>query len=222
MTVPREPAEQGRLALAVRGAGSVHQLRVEPLDVYRFEFLTSRYADLAAHIRSWPGTVDQLPEIAPAATALDELFASTALGDLMRSGADPTIRQSAFDRWTVELAVALRRAVDRLEVSRRLTAGATEFLLIESPEPLPVSEDVEIALVRIEEDASRTPIGTALLSDATECRIYVLPLSSAGVPQSLPAGAYELLWTISRARFRSATAVPDATLAAQAAMVLAL
>lgn len=223
LTVPREPAEQGRLALAVRGDGRVRQLRVEPLDAYGFEFVTSRYADFEAHVASWPGTVPELPEIAQATTSLGELLASTPVDVLMTRGADAAARQAAFDRWTTELAVALRRNIERLEVSRRLvTGGGTEILLIESPEPLPFSEDVRIQMVRIEADATRTPVATTLLSDAAENRAYLVPLSPAAVPEPLAPGAYEIMWTVSRTRYRSSATEPDATLAGQAVMALTL
>ena len=126
-------------------------------------------------------------------STLGGLIASTAVGDLMKTGVDPASRQSAFDRWTTELTVALRRKVERLGISRRRAADGTEFLLIESPEPVPFSEDLSLALVHIKEDATRTSIATAVLSDGAECRAFVLPLSPSGVPEPLPGGAYGIL-----------------------------
>jgi hypothetical protein len=222
VTLPREPAEQGRLALAVRGAGRIRQLRVEPVDVHRFDLVTSRYADFAAHVASWSGTVPDLPDVAPATDSVADLLASTPVAEVMTRGADRAARQAWFDRWTAELAVALRRDVERLEVSRRVAASATELLLIESPEPLPFSEDVQVELTRIEADTTRTPVATMLLSDAAECRAFLVPVSAAGLPEPLAAGAYEMVWRVSRTRYRSAGSEPEARLEGSAVMALTL
>jgi hypothetical protein len=222
LTLARDLAESGRLALAVRGAGRVLELRVEPLDVYRFEFLTSRYADFASHVATFPGRIAELPSAAPATSSLAELLAATPLHELMARGSDPQRRQGAFDRWAAALGVTLRRDVHRLELSRRGAPAGTELLLLESPEPLPLSEDVALELVRLESGGVRTPVPLAVLTDGAESRALLVPLSGNGEPGVLAAGDYEITWTIARDRYRAAAVDADSRLSQQAVTSLTL
>jgi hypothetical protein len=211
ITAPRGLQENGRQALAVRGAGRVLDLRVEAVDIYRFDFVTSRYPDFAAHIASWPGTIATLHDVAPATSTLAALLAGTPLATLMQRGSDPQLRQRAFDQWTAALGVPLRHEVERLELSRR--AGA--FLLLESPEPLPFSEDVTLAMVRIN-GAVRTPVPLSILSDGAETRAYLIP----AVP--FTPGQYEITWSLARDRYRVAVSDAGSRFTQQAVTALVL
>jgi hypothetical protein len=42
LKAPRHIQDSGRVVLAMRGTGRIHELRVDPLDGYRFELRTSR------------------------------------------------------------------------------------------------------------------------------------------------------------------------------------
>jgi hypothetical protein len=220
LKIPREFKDSGRLALAVRGLGQILDLRVDPLDNYRFDFLTSRYVDFAQHIASWPGTIALLPEVAPPGTTLADLLSATPLTELMRAGSDPQQRQYVFNEWTRIQAVSLRRGVERLEVSGRSTPNGCDLLLLESPEPLPFSEDVEITMSQIQAGSVRIPVPVAILSDGAESRAYLIPLSNQGQPIELSSGEYEIAWSISRDRFRSNASDPDSSFSQQTTMSL--
>jgi hypothetical protein len=213
---PRDFQDSGRLALGVRGTGRIHELRVDPLDVYRFEFLTSRYIDFADHIASWSGKIAALPEVAPATSTIAELLTATPITELMTAGSDPQRRQRAFDQWTSTLGVPLRRQVNSLELSIR----SKELLLIESPEPLPFSEDVSLSMVRNETGGTQTPVPLIILSDGAESRAYLVPLAANGDPAELSAGEYEITWSVARNRYRAATPDPDSRFNQQATMAL--
>ena len=188
--LPRDRADSGRLALAVGGVGHILDLCVDPLDVYRFEFRTSRYVDFAAHIASWSGAVATLPQIVSPTSEMSDLVVRTPISELMRPGSDPQRRQRAFDEWTRDLAILLRREIERLEISARASSSGVDLLLFESPEPLPFSEDVRVDMDRIEPGGARTHIRIAVLSDGNELRAYGVPLSDSGVPIELNPGEY--------------------------------
>lgn len=148
--VDRNEIREGKLALVADGGGKFHNLVVEPLDAYRFQFQASRFVDFPTHIASFRGKMDELPAdtsglaTATAATLLADTGAEIA--DLMRPGADSEARQRLFDRWTTGLALPLRKRTTALEVTRVVSVGQTELLLLESPEPLPFSVDVRVEL----------------------------------------------------------------------------
>lgn len=220
VNVARDLDESGKLALCVQGTGQILDLRVEPLDIYRFDFLTSRYADFASHIASFSGKVAVLPNVATPTSDLSDLLSTTPLAELMRIGSDPLERQRAFDQWTSALAVSLRREVERLELSCRPTTTGMELFLLESPEPLQLSEDVSLTVERLEPFGGRTAIPVAILSDGPETSAYLIPVTDANTPRELTPGEYEIMWTISRNRFRSSSDDPDAQFSQQAAMIL--
>jgi hypothetical protein len=56
-TASRDDLRQGRLALAAQGPASFASLIVDGIDAYRYEFVTSRFTDFAAHIKSFRGVV---------------------------------------------------------------------------------------------------------------------------------------------------------------------
>jgi len=157
LVIDREPANQGRLALAVRGSGRVHELRVDPLDLYSFDFETSRFADFAAHVGSWTGALARLPSSGPQLRPIADLLSETPVADLMASGSASDLRQDAFDAWSAALGVFLRTASEGLEISVGGADGGADFLLLESPEPLPFTEDVALTLRRADRCPPRHP-----------------------------------------------------------------
>ena len=201
LTTPRGPDDTGRLAMAVNGNGAFTALTVEALDLYRFEFLTSRYPDFAAHIASWPGRLQSLPEVAPATTTPVALVASTPIADLMRPGSDPAARQRAFDLWIAALGIPVHTDLDHLEISRR-----QGLILIESPEPLPITEDVSLQL-----STGGIPVPVIILTDGSENRAILVTQKPDFTP-----GDYRIDWTLARTRFRSAAPDGDSRLTATA------
>jgi hypothetical protein len=222
LKLPRADLDTGRLALAARGDGQILELRVNPIDAYRFEFRTSRYVDFKAHIASWPGKLDELPDMAPPTSTLTQLLATTVLPDIMSRGADVQRRQSVFDRWTAALAIALRRDVGGLGVSVRRAGAGAELLLIESPEPLRISDDVSLQMIRVDGGGATTQIPLAILTDGVEQRALLVPLSASGEPVVLSQGSFEIAWSIQRDRFRGATGDADSRFAQQATMRLTI
>jgi hypothetical protein len=125
-------------------------LLVKPIDVYRFQFQASRYKTFGEHIASFSGQVGEIPHgIAgtPAATA-STLLASThaAITEVMSPEAKAETRQKLFEQWIGQLVLPLRKSTSKLELSRLIRSGATDLLLLENPEPLPLSKDVSLIL----------------------------------------------------------------------------
>jgi hypothetical protein len=209
---PRGVTDTGKLALAVRGAGRIRSLRVDPLDAYRFDFITSRYVDFAAHIGSCSGKIALLPQVADPGPRLERLLAA-------KPGADPAERQRAFDDWTAKLGIPLRREVTRLELSTRSLEGRVDLLLIESPEPLPFSEDVKLNMIHLQ---TKDRLRLAILSDGTESRAYVVPVAESGEPMTFEPGDYELIWSVTRNRYRGIGVDPNRTFNQQAKLTLAI
>jgi hypothetical protein len=109
-----------------------------------------------------------------------------------------------------------------LELSRRRVPSGSDLLLLESPEPLPLSEDVALDLVKLESGGVRTPVPLAFLTDGAESRALLVPVSAAGEPVVLAEGDYEITLTIARDRYRAATTDADSRLSQQAVMSLRL
>ena len=147
ITLPRNQFREGRMALAAHGTASFASLRVDGLDAYRFEFVTSRYDDFAGHIGSSVGEVGRVELLAP------PLHTPAQLRDA----------NATFSEWVEALAIPLRAEPRRLEISWHDSG----FLLIESPEPL--GADVTIRL--FENSAERT---TLTLVDETTTRMLVV------------------------------------------------
>jgi len=150
----RMDVREGWLALVAQDGGAFTSLVVESLDAYRFDFQSSRYINFEEHIGSFGGEVTAIPADAagPGATTntVASLLTTTAseISTVMDSGADPEERQRLFDRWVGGLALPLRHHIKKMELSRLIKAGGIELLLLESPEPLPFSEDVTLTLMK--------------------------------------------------------------------------
>lgn len=147
IAVPRNDFREGRMAMAAQGSASFASLRVDGLDAYRFEFVTSRYDDFAGHISSSAGEVGRLQLLAAPMHTPAEL-----------RGANAT-----FAEWVSALAIPLRAEPRRLEISWHDSG----FFLVESPEPL--GADVTIRLF-----ANSSEITTVTLVDETASRMLVV------------------------------------------------
>jgi hypothetical protein len=66
----------------------------------------------------------------------------------MRPAADSEARERLFERWVRELALPVRADPTEVTITRYVAAGVTDVLLVESPEPLPFSRDVTVAIER--------------------------------------------------------------------------
>jgi hypothetical protein len=135
------------MALVTQGPASFASLRVDGLDAYRFEFVTSRYDDFASHIGSSGGEVGEVQSLAAPTRSVAELRTANA----------------RFSEWIAALAIPLRAEPRRLEIS----SHASGLFLIESPEPL--GPDIAI---KVFQNAAEQPSLT--LVDETASRMLVV------------------------------------------------
>jgi hypothetical protein len=149
---PREAIREGRVALVASGPAAFSAVSVDSLDLYRFDFSTSRYQSFAEHIQSWDGALLELAEDAmgvSSAAISDLLTADTpAIATAMQITADPQARQSLFQKWVTALALPLRQKPVALGISRWTSATGTQAFLIESPEPISFVREVSVALIQ--------------------------------------------------------------------------
>ncbi len=198
------------------------ELVVDGLDMFRYEFTASRYADFAAHVGSWRGDVLALPALAVPTRTVDELL-SALTPPVAAQAPDAVDRQHLFDEWTAALAVPLSARVDRVEICARRDGDETQLLLIESPEPLPIGEDVTFRLWQLDGSGNATEVTTAALLDGSQCRALIVPhTSSPNAAMALPPGRYRVDFTINRSRLRAAAPDSDSQLRQQVSIDLEL
>lgn len=151
LEVARGESRAGRFALVSSGP-AVGRLRVEPIEGFAFSWTASRYLDFEHHIHTYRGPVAryELGAIGGATSTTSAMIVDTLaeLREVMRPGADSEARQRLFDRWCEALGIPERARASRLEITRVESGAGTELLLLESPEPLPFSEDVSLGLWR--------------------------------------------------------------------------
>jgi len=141
----RGDLRDGRVAVVGQGAARCAALHIDGLDAHVSQLLTSRYPGFVEHIESWDRLLRRQPGAAGAIAALQAATA-TEISAAMTPDADPQVRQRLFDRWIAELAIPLSRDVDRIELGVCGDATGTRLLLLESPEPLPLSRDVRLVV----------------------------------------------------------------------------
>jgi len=167
---PRWSIREGRAALVASGSATFYALSVDALDLYHFDFSTSRYVSFADHIRSWNGKLVELKEgsAGVSSASLSNLLASdtTSVSAAMTKSADPQARQALFSGWITALGMPLRQQPDALCVSRWTGSAGTLALLIESPESLPFSRDVSVSLIQHLPPPQWTPIGSPQMQGA--------------------------------------------------------
>lgn len=148
----REAIREGRVALVANGHASFAGISVGALDIYTFEFATSRYPSFAEHLKSWDGTLPVTPTGGfggPPATGAAVLAAHAAdIPGVMTPDADPQARQALFSAVVGALGVGLG-ATPRLVTFARLTdASGTIGFICQSPEPISLTRDVTLTLTR--------------------------------------------------------------------------
>jgi len=152
----REELRDGCLGLVADGAATFHTLSVAGMPMYRFPIKTSRYRTFADHIASYNGVLGETsPEslgLSPiAASTVTTLYASTAtrIAQAMTATGDAATRDALFSEWVAALSLSLRSDPAGLELSRYVLDGETRLLLLEGPEPLRFSHEIELALTRL-------------------------------------------------------------------------
>jgi hypothetical protein len=145
---------EGRVALVAQGPAAFAGILVDSLDIYTFDFVTSRYASFTEHLASYDG---QLPTATtgsfgppPAMGATVFAAHASAIGPLMQPSADPQERQRTFDAVIGALGVGLRKAPSAVSLTRVIDPGGTFALLLESSEAISLTRDVTLTVTRHE------------------------------------------------------------------------
>jgi hypothetical protein len=196
--VPKSGARRGRVALFTNGTAIIQSLAVDGIEAFRFEFEASRWPTFKAHVQSFDGRVKALPELATPVRSVADLVAA-----LVQSAApsDRLEAQRRFDDWTAALSVPLAVRVEDLEVAARQGAQGVTLMLVESPEPFAVGEDVTMIIWR-KESGSEVRCDHLVLRDASGCRALVVPIASPTDPGELASGSYRLQFQLHRPRYR--------------------
>ena len=150
---PRGAIREGRVALVAQGAAAFAGISVGALDIYSFEFVTSKYLSFSEHLGSFDGTLEECPAgafggaPAPFGTVLSAH--AGAIPRVMNASDDPQERQALFDVIVRELSLGLRKAPPSVSITRLTDAAGTFGLLLQSPEPISLTRDVKLNLDRI-------------------------------------------------------------------------
>jgi hypothetical protein len=227
--IDRASVRAGQVALvSEQGNAQFLSVNVDALDLFNFDFATSRYRTFEEHIGSFDGS----PRVwdssaigaAPSVQVANWLAAHRAdINAVMQPAADPQRRQALFTAFTMSQIVPLQERVDRLTITCIENAGILAALLIESPEPLPCSRDVKIAAsnTRIFFNERRvgipppppneTPLPTVVLTNGAETAAVILPDPASPSDPPFGSGGLMLDFAMTRSRWRA-----DASTAADA------
>lgn len=149
---PRGAIREGLVALVASGPAIFSGLSAGALSIYTFEFITSRFASFTEHLQSWDG---KLPVTAsgafggaPASVASVLAANAGAIPRVMTADADPQARQALFSTVVSALGIGLSKAPRVLAVARLTDATGTTGIVLQSPEPLSITQGVTLALTR--------------------------------------------------------------------------
>jgi hypothetical protein len=160
---PRGAVREGRVALVASGAAIFSALSVDALDLYSFDFDTSRYQSFQEHVQSWNGALLELAEGAAGATStpVATLLSADAsnIAAMMLGSADPQARQALFTKWITALGLPLRQKPDAVCISRWADAAGTQAIVLESSEPISFTRDVTASLIQHVPQPAWQPIG---------------------------------------------------------------
>ncbi|MCP4002254.1 MAG: hypothetical protein GY727_15195 [Gammaproteobacteria bacterium] len=161
ISAERTDLRNGFIAMVSRSIAKFHRLSVQSLTGYRLEFISSRYQDFEEHIDSFSGDMSVLSvgELQPATRSVQQLLSDTHLDirNVMQDRDNAEARQRLFETWIQDLGLALRESPKQLEITRVNNSSSVALLLLESPEPLPFSQDVEVILWHRKLILSTTP-----------------------------------------------------------------
>ena len=149
---PRGAFREGRVALVAQGASSFGGISVGALDIYTFEFVTSRYRTFAEHVGSYDG---KLPVLATGAFGSAPVTAAAVLAAqgggipaAMVAEADPQARQALFSGIVGALGIGLSATPRTLTLARLTDAAGTAGFVMQSPEPISFTRDVKVVAMR--------------------------------------------------------------------------
>ena len=218
---PRGAVREGRVALVADGPAAFAGIAVDGLDIYTFDFVTSKYASFGEHLGSYDGTLPTLPSGAfggAPVTGAAVLGARAAqIPPVMQRSSDPQQRQRLFDDTVNAPGIGLQKHPLSVGISRLTDAGGTFGFLVESPEPISLTRNVTFALTRSVNTwvwdtsastnlppsghfvASDVPVATIALSNGAETSILLLSANGA----ALGAGQYTLHAVMDRDRWQA-------------------
>jgi hypothetical protein len=121
------------------------------LDAYRFYFQSSRFVSFEQHIQSSGSRTLEIPTGAATedeVQVISDLYTATSaeISQLVQAGADASSRSSLFQRWAEALSLPLVQQPRTLSISRLQNVSGTLLLMIEGPEPLRFSDEVELVI----------------------------------------------------------------------------
>lgn len=148
----RNAIREGRVALVAEGVAAFAGIAVGALDIYSFEFMTSRYMSFAEHIGSYDGKLPALQSGAFGGTPppISSVYTANAgaIGPVMQASADPQERQALFDSIVNQLGIGLQKAPLNATLSRLTDTNGTFGLVLQSPEPISLTRDVKFTLTK--------------------------------------------------------------------------
>ncbi|MFF7976901.1 hypothetical protein [Streptomyces sp. NPDC007905] len=150
----REELREGQLCLFAGGEARFSSLAVTGLELYRFSVPVSAFASFTDHIHSFGGRVATVvPDALGPGTStstVTALWASTGarVQAVMHPSAAAADRQVLFERWARELGLPFQDELTELAVSELADAGRGHALVLESPEPLDLVEEVSVTLAK--------------------------------------------------------------------------
>ena len=190
IVVERGAHRSGQLALVAVNVGSFKKLMVEALDAYRFYFQSSRFTSFEQHIQSSGNVTLVLPAgmTNPGeAQVISDLYESTQaeMQALMQKGADPLSRHTLFQRWADALMLPMVQQPQAFSISRLQDEAGTLLFVLESPEPLMFSQELQLIIKKeiLQPGPLPRPVGIRALEDALPAEFDVLePLIKKSLP----------------------------------------
>lgn len=146
LLIERGAIRAGQLALVAKPGGSFSRLTVESLDAFHFSFQSSRFISFEQHIQSAGDYIRLVPAAEEATQLISTLYAGTSafVDQLMQPDADRALRADLFMQWADALALPLLQQPQELCISRLQKDNNTHLLLMESPEPLRFSKELQL------------------------------------------------------------------------------
>ena len=149
---PRGTIREGQVALVANGPAIFLGVSAGALSIYTFEFVSSRFKSFADHLQSWDGKLPITPtgSFGGVAVTAASVLASNAgaIPGAMTAVTDPQARQALFSKVVSALGIGLSKAPRVLMLSRMTDSTGTAGLVVQSPEPISLTQDVTMTLTR--------------------------------------------------------------------------
>lgn len=180
VSVPRGDRRTGGCVLLATDA-RVASLQVRGIDMYRQAFTTSRYEGFTEHVGSCTGLERYNAGAAAEPLATVRARLSGAVVAAMAPAAPSVDREARFGEVASALAAPLREDPRRLHVTC-MSSPTDRWLLLESPEPLDLAEEIALGLA--------LKVVRPGLSDADRVRLGALIEAALRAPQPPGPGPF--------------------------------